>query len=185
MARIMKTLAAVFTIAFSACLVWQLLAPSAVVLALCITFGVTAYHFAVRLLVGGIVDGIFHNEMDWKKAWFQPRKFEKKLYEILRVKRWTKRVPTYAPKSFSLADHSWEELVMATCQAEIVHEIIIAVSFLPILMIIWFGEPFVFSLTSVIAAAIDGYFVVVQRYNRPRFITALKREEKRRENSER
>ena len=60
------------------------------------------------------------------------------------------------------------------CQAEIVHEIIIVLSFVPIIFSIWFGELLVFIITSVISALIDSIFVMLQRYNRSRIIKLIK-----------
>ncbi len=53
-------------------------------------------------------------------------------------------------------------------QAELVHRIIMILSFIPLLFIIPFGEPFAFILTSIAACFIDLFFVTIQRFNRPR-----------------
>jgi hypothetical protein len=56
------------------------------------------------------------------------------------------------------------------CQSEIVHEIIFVLSFMPILAIIWFGEPLAFIITSILSALFDLMFVIMQRYNRNRIL---------------
>lgn len=142
-------------------------------LALCITFGVFAYHFVMRLIVGYTVHAILRNRMNTGCRWFRPLRFEAQLYRWLRVSKWKHRVPTFAPDTFSPREHSWEELAQATCQAEVVHEIIIALSFVPLSLIPRFGEPVVFILTSVAAAGIDLVFVILQRYNRPRILALV------------
>lgn len=147
---------------------------------LSITFGVCFYHFAMRLLVGGVINGLFHNRMNYRRAWFRPRRFEKRLYTLLQIRRWKGRLPTYSPETFSTALHSWEEIAMATCQAEVVHEVIALFSFLPLLLIIPFGTPIVFVVTSVLSALFDLAFVILQRYHRPMLIRLLNRQEKRR-----
>lgn len=142
-------------------------------LTLAITFGTIAYHFCMRLLVGLLVELRMHNRTDYRKQWYQLRPFEEKLYVKLGVKKWKDRMPTYEPGLFSLKEHSLEEIVGAMCQAEIVHEIIVLCSFLPILASIPFGELGVFIITSVLAAGFDAMFVMMQRYNRARIVKVI------------
>ena len=171
----MFVLTAVSAALFGLLLAVYVTAPSAVMLALCITFGVFAYHFVMRLLVGHTIHAIFRNRMNANCRWFRPLRFEAGLYARLRVSQWKRHVPTYAPDTFSPREHSWEELAQATCQAEVVHEIIIALSFAPLLLIPRFGEPVVFILTSLAAAGIDLTFVILQRYNRPRILALVRK----------
>ncbi|MBQ7760480.1 MAG: hypothetical protein IJ400_00345 [Clostridia bacterium] len=181
MAKGMKLIALFSTFFFIGLLVWYLIVPNSVLLSFTITLGVIAYHFLMRLLVGTIIDAIFKNNLNYNGFWFKPRKFEKKLYKLLRVRRWTKNIPTYSPETFDIKKHSWEEIAKATAQAEIVHEIIILLSFLPILLIIPFGTPLVFILTSVVSALFDSIFVIAQRYNRPKIVAYLNKLKKKAE----
>lgn len=144
-------------------------------LTLAITFGTIAYHFWMRLIVGGLVNRIMGNRVDYTKRWFQMRPFEEKLYKKLRVKKWKGKMPTYDPELFSVEKHSLAEIVQAMCQAEIVHEIIVVCSFVPLLAAIPFGTFSVFLITSLIAAWIDLMFVIMQRYNRPRVMRLVKK----------
>lgn len=146
-----------------------------VLLTLAITFGTIAYHFLMRLIVGGLINGLMHNRMDVSRPWFSEKKFEKKLYQKLRVKKWKGHMPTYDPEVFSAEKHSLDEIAQAMCQAETVHEVIFALSFLPLVATVWFGAFPVFLITSLCAAAFDGAFVIVQRYNRPRVLRLAKR----------
>lgn len=57
--------------------------PNVVILSMAITFGTISYHFLMRLIVGYIVNGIFHNRFNYNRKWFQEKKFEKRLYEVL------------------------------------------------------------------------------------------------------
>lgn len=84
-------------------------------------------------------------------------------------------MPTYDPKAFSLREHTYDEIAQAMCQSEVGHEMMMALSFLPLLVAIPFGAFGVFLITSVAAAGIDGMFVIMQRYNRPRMIRLAKR----------
>lgn len=185
MAKQFRLLTAVSGAAFLLALLWYGLSPAEPLLSLCISLGVVAYHLVMRLLVGTVINGVFHNRMDYTKRWFQPFAAEQKLYAFLRVKTWKVRVPAYAPDTFSLTLHSLDEIVQATCQAEIVHEIILLLSFLPLLLIIPFGETIleilVFIVTSLLAATIDLIFVITQRFNRPRLLKAANRAQRKRE----
>ena len=152
---------------------------SAFCLTLAITFGTISYHFVMRLLVGKIVDQVMDNKADYNKKWYQLHSFEKPLYDILKVKRWKGKMPAYAPQLFDTKEHSLDEIVQAMCQAEIVHEIIVPLSFLPLLTVPLFGSFGVFLITSILAAAFDLMFVIMQRYNRPRIIRILRRNHKK------
>lgn len=140
-----------------------------------ISFGTTAYHFCMRFAVAGIVNAVMQNRADYRAERYRLRAWEKKLYDRIRVKRWKNLLPTYRTEFFDPRLHSWEEIAQATCQAETVHAIIVALSLLPIVCIAWFGEPVVFIVTSVLAAVLDLPFVIAQRYNRARIVKLIRR----------
>lgn len=151
--------------------------PHGWILSCAISFGTTAYHFTMRLLVGHLVLRITGYAFDYRSRWFSPRKWEPAFYRTLRVKSWKHGIPTYDPSAFSLKEHALAEVIRNMCGAEIVHEIIIVLSFVPLFFHILFGEFLVFLITSVLAALYDSIFVVVQRYNRPRLIRILHKQE--------
>ena len=68
-----------------------------------------------------------------------------------------------------------DEIAQATCQAELGHETIAVLSFLPILAGNWFGAYPVFVITSILSALFDLMFVAMQRYNRQRIVRLIKR----------
>ncbi len=144
-------------------------------LSLSITCGTFAYHFVMRLLTGLIFRKVMRNRADYRKRWYQVGKREQALYEKLGVKRWKNRLPAYDASLFDPRLHTWEEIAQAMCQAELVHETIAVLSFLPIAAGRWFGAFPVFILTSVLAAAFDLMFVILQRYNRQRVLRILDR----------
>ena len=146
-------------------------------LSLAITFGTFSYHFLMRLLVGGIVNAVMKNTADCYNPWFRVSEREARLYEKLGVKRWKGRMPTYDPALFDPKKRSWSEIAQATCQAEVVHENIVLLSFLPLLAAIPFDSFLVFLLTSLAAALFDGIFVILQRYNRPRLLRLASRKQ--------
>ena len=174
MARFMKWAAVFFfllTAAFiglSFCNKWAL--PFA------ITFGTCFYHFAMRLLVGHILNSIIKNKADYRKPWYQLRPFEAKFYKWLKVKKWKGNMPTYDPGVFDPKLHSWVEIAQAMCQAELVHEVIVLLSFLPLFAAIPFGAFPVFLITSLLSAMYDFSFVIMQRYNRPRILKFIEKE---------
>lgn len=139
-----------------------------------VTFGTIFYHLAMRLVIGSLVDAKYHNQMDYTKKWFQEKPFEKTLYKKLNVRKWKKHLPTLNPQDFDLKNRSVEEIIQVMCQAEVVHELIMPFSFVPIVFSIWFGSLEVFVITSCLSFLFDGMFVIMQRYNRPRLIRLLK-----------
>lgn len=152
--------------------------PNTVILSIAITFGTISYHFLMRLAVGYVVNGIFHNKFNYKRKWFQEKKFEKRLYEVLRVKKWKDKMPTFAPEMLDLKVHTWEEIAGAMCQSEVVHSIIVVLCFVPILATLIWGKFWVFFITSVLSAGVESLFVIMQRYNRPRVIKMIKKTKK-------
>ena len=139
-------------------------------LAAAITFGTISYHLCIRLLIGCVYDQLLANKANYRRNWYRLRSWEKKLYKALRVKRWKTKMPAYDKTLFDLRLHSLDEIAGAMCQAELVHETAILFSFVPLLFSVWFGELGIFAATSVIAAALDLPFAIVQRYNRDRII---------------
>lgn len=135
-----------------------------------VTFGTTAYHFIIRLLVGVVVDKIMQNKADYRKRWYKVSDFEMKLYQKIKVKKWKNYMPTFNPDTFDISKHSWEEIIQATCQSEIVHEIDVIVSFFPVVASIWFDSFGVFLITSMGGALFDFMFVIMQRFNRRRIL---------------
>lgn len=138
-----------------------------------VTFGTCFYHFAMRLLVGHILNHTMGNRADYTKRRYQLRPFEIRLYKALKVKKWKGSMPTYDPSLFDPKLHSWDEIAQAMCQAEVVHETIAVLSFLPLLAAIPFGSFGVFLITSLLAAMYDLLFVIMQRFNRPRVLKCM------------
>lgn len=173
---VMKSIAAGSGLATIAFAVLYRFFPADWIYSMAITFGTTFYHFAMRLLVGTIVP-LFTGNANPEQSWFLPHRWEEPLYRKLGVKNWKKDLPTYDPGQFDLRMHSLEQVIRNMCNAEVVHEVIILFSFLPLLFAIPFGTFPVFLITSILAALYDSIFVVAQRYNRPRLVKILKKKE--------
>ena len=142
-----------------------------------ISFGTTAYHFVMRLAVGYLLLKLTNYDFDYHHFWFQPRKWEPALYKKLQVRKWKGKIPTYAPSQFSIEEQSLHRIIQNMCGAELVHEIIMVLSFLPLLTVPVWGEFWVFLITSLLAALFDSIFVLAQRYNRPRLVRIYERQE--------
>lgn len=140
------------------------------------SLGITALTFftqiALRFICAAII-GLFHFNYDYCNWWFREKKWERPLYKALDIKRLKKNVPTYNPEEFDFEKLSVEEILHNNCHAEVVHEFIAVMSYLPVLYSLRFGALPVFLATSVLASGFDLYFVAVQRYNRPRFVRLM------------
>ena len=129
MSRVMKIISIVTIISTIIFSYIYITINKGIYLTLAISFGTTAYHFIMRLIIGYIVNGILHNKVKYNNIYFKSKKFEQKIYKIIKVKKWKDKMPTYNPEFYSTEKHSLEEIAMVTCQAEIVHELIIIFSF--------------------------------------------------------
>lgn len=148
-------------------LLWKLLALR-MMLSLFITAGTVCYHMSIRLIIGFCFDRYMNNRANLQCRWYQTAPWEMWLYQKLRVRQWKGRMPVYDSALFDLQQHTWTEIAGAMCQAELVHEVNAAVSFVPLLFSVWVGAFPIFLITSIIAAGFDLLFAVIQRYNRPR-----------------
>ena len=151
---------------------------NAIIEIITITVGVTLYHFLMRLAVGAIVNLIMKNKANHKSIWFREKSFERKFYNLLRVQKWKKYIPTYSPDTFDTNQKTVKEIVGATCQAEIVHEVIMVLSLLPIAAIPFLGGAAAIITTSFLSMLIDAVFVILQRYNRPMLVRVMERFDK-------
>lgn len=147
-------------------------------LAAAISFGMCAYHMAIRFLAPAILSVVFHRKYNEKSRWFRQRSWELKWYRFLRVKKWKGKAITYDPSEFSLKIHTIEEIINNMCHAELVHELIMVLSFTSLFFAIPFGSWEIFLVTAILAAAVDGMFVVIQRFNRPRLILLAEKEKR-------
>ena len=173
----MKSLAAGTTLAWAIFTVLCFCIDAPWVLPTAITFGTTAYHLLMRLAVGYIIPKVTNYNFDYRSRWFLPRQWESGFYRKINVRGWKGKIPTYAPIQFSLRENTLHRVIQNTCGAEIVHEVIMVLSFLPLLVIPVFGAWPVFLITSVCAALYDSIFVMAQRYNRPRLVRIYEKQE--------
>ncbi|MBB1080339.1 hypothetical protein H5S09_10555 [Limosilactobacillus sp. STM2_1] len=156
----------------------NLLFSSQFLLELAITLLVIFYHFTMRLVVGNVLEP--HLKLTDTSWWFKVRLWEQHLYRLLKVKKWKRLLPTYAPAKYNLQQHSLTQIGHTMILAEADHEIMFLLSYLPLILIIPFGAPVIFICTSIIASLIEVPFVILQRYNRYRLLKLLHRQVSRR-----
>ena len=135
------------------------------------------YHFWVRIIMGN-VSKLFKKHINYKQWWFKEKSFEKGLYKLLHVKEWKDKALTYNPESFSLKEHSLEEIANTMVKSEVDHWINEVISLSTLLFIIPWGKAWAFVISAIAAMIFDSQFIIIQRYNRPRILKVLKREEK-------
>lgn len=136
------------------------------------------YHFWVRIIMGNI-SKLFKKHLSYKQWWFKEKKFEKGLYKFLKVKEWKGKALTYNPESFSVKDNSLETLANTMTKSEWDHWMNELISVCSIFFAFIFKVTVIPFLISAIAAMIfDSQFIVIQRYNRPRIVKLLERQER-------
>lgn len=140
---------------------------------LAITAMTICYHFTIRLVIGNITGCVKLSKFNPTAACYRERKFERKLYKALRVKKWKGFAPTYDKSVFSL-DNTPLDIARATCRAETTHVLCAAASLASICLTIWFNALPAFLITAILRACADLVFIVIQRYNRPRLIKLAK-----------
>lgn len=146
---------------------------SAVVLWVGIVTFMILYHFGLRIFMGEITKRI---RIDYKHSWYKPRRFEKKLYKLLRVRRWKDKVLTFDPAAYDFETRTYEQLATTMAKSELDHWINEIISVVSILFILLWGCWPAFVITAVAAMLFDAQFIIVQRYNRPIVVRVMERE---------
>ena len=126
----------------------------------------------------GNISKLFKKHLNYKQKWFKERKFEKKLYKFLHVKDWKDKALTYNPESFSMKEHSLEEIANTMAKSEVDHWINEVISLSTLLFIIPWGLFWAFSISAIASMIFDSQFIIIQRYNRPRIVKLLERKNK-------
>jgi len=128
------------------------------------------FHFGGRIFMGEVSKRFKINQNHW---WFREKPFERKLYELLRVKKWKGRALTFDPQAFSLKDHSLSEIAATMTKSETDHWINELISLVSVFFALIWGQWWIFLLTAAAAMIFDAQFIVIQRYNRPRVLKLL------------
>ncbi|MBR6504819.1 MAG: hypothetical protein IKT41_03810 [Clostridia bacterium] len=133
------------------------------------------YHFWLRIIMGNVTK-LFQKRINYKLWWFKERRFETKLYEFLRVKKWKGKALTYNPELFSLKNYSLEEIANTMTKAEVDHWVNEIISLTSLIFILLWGAWKVFIIQAIVAMIFDSQFIIIQRYNRPRIVKILEKE---------
>ena len=132
------------------------------------------YHLWLRIIMGNVTK-LF--KISYTQPWFHEKAFEKKLYELLRVKKWKDKALTYNPELFSLKDNSLQSIANTMSKAETDHWVNELISLSTLFFGLIFGSGFVaFLITAIAAMLFDGQFIVIQRYNRPRVVRLIEKQ---------
>ena len=132
----------------------------------------------LTLLAEQMPRGIYN----YKKWLYRERKWEEggRIYErVFFVKKWKSRLPDigdflkwrFSKKHLAgtKSDYLYRFLI-ESCKAELTHWMIILSSFL----FIFWGGLVTFSRILLLAAMLNGPYIIIQRYNRPRLVRLLK-----------
>ena len=136
---------------------------SGICFSLAVTFFTAFYHITMRLVTGYAV-----NHIKAEKKPFKISAAEMRFYKIIKLRNWKGKVPTYKKEMFSFEKNSYDEIYRNMANAQTGHEIMVLLSFVPLLLSKALDGFVPFLVTSVIAAMFDMQFVFVQRYNRAR-----------------
>lgn len=150
-----------------------------VILHIGIIAGTVAAHTLIMYISAPVVFLVFKKNFKYDSFWFRPKRFEKSLYNLLKVKKWKTRVPVYDSDEYSMETHTAKEIIMNTCHAEVVHEVILVASYLPILGGLAVSHWALLAVTSFLFSCCHLMFVVIQRYNRPRLVRLYERQRAR------
>ena len=138
------------------------------------------YHFWVRIIMGN-VSKLFKKHINYKQWWFREKRFEKEFYKLIRVKDWKGKALTYNPESFSLKDNSLEAIANTMTKSELDHWINEIISLSTLLFALIWVHFWIFLISALAAMIFDSQFIIIQRYNRPRVMRILKRQEKKKQ----
>ena len=134
------------------------------------------YHFGLRILFGNITSKF---NIDYSHPFYKPCKFEKKLYKLLRVRKWKDKVLTFEPDKYDFRNRTLEQLAQTMSKSELDHWINQIISLLSIFFIFIWGCAPAFIISAICAMIFDAQFIVVQRYNRPIVLRLMKTKERR------
>ena len=130
------------------------------------------YHFGLRILFGEITKRF---RINYNHPFYRQRSFEKKLYKLLRVRKWKDKVLTFEPDMYDFQSRTLSQLATTMSKSELDHWINEIISVFSIFFSIIWGVFPVFLMTAVLAMLFDAQFIIVQRYNRPIVLRLMKR----------
>lgn len=98
--------------------------PQRFLLTIVITLLVIFYQLGMRLIVGNWLEPRL--QLRPSAAWLKVGARERRLYRLLRVRRWKKWLPTYSPAKYDVRQHSLADIIKTMTYAEVDHELMAA-----------------------------------------------------------
>lgn len=139
-----------------------------------VTCFTTIYHLSMRLVMG-VVSNIFRvNHNQW---WFREKNFEAGMYKLLRVKNWKGKALTFRPDLYDTKNRTLTQIADTTAKSELDHWINVLISVSTLCFALIWGQLWIFALTAFFAALFDSQFILIQRYNRPRLVKLISKQE--------
>lgn len=130
------------------------------------------YHFGLRILFGEITKRF---NFDYNNRFFLQKPFEKKIFRILKVRKWKDKVLTFDPEAYDFKNRTLDELATTMCKSETDHWINEIISVLSVFFALLWGCFPVFLIQMIVAMLFDLQFIFVQRYNRPIVLRLMNR----------
>ncbi len=134
------------------------------------------YHLWMRLIMGN-VSKLF--KVSYKSWWFKEKSYESGLYSLLRVKNWKGKALTYNPELYDVKNRTLTQIADTTAMSELDHWINVGISSTTLLFGLIWGQLWIFALTAFLASLFDSQFIIIQRYNRPRLIKLIDRQNRK------
>lgn len=146
----------------------------------------------VEILIDGICAKIIHGlndkHFDYSLKIYKQRKFEKKLFKIIKIHEWKDKIPEIGKMACNFGKDKLEDssdisylnlFIKETCVGEMVHLFsmifgILVIFILPINYWLWIGL-----IVCIINIVLNIPLLLIQRYNRPRLLLLLKRANKK------
>ena len=134
------------------------------------------YHFGLRILMGFVTKKL---KISYAHPWYKSRRFEKKLYRLLKVRNWKDKVLTFEPDKYDFKNRTLPQLATTMAKSELDHWINELISVISILFAFIWGCAPAFVITAILAMLFDAQFIIVQRYNRPIVLRLMRAREER------
>lgn len=130
------------------------------------------FHFGGRIFMGEMTKKL---KINYNHPFYKQRKFEKKLYKILRVRKWKDKVLTFEPEMYDFQNRTLPQLATTMAKSELDHWINEIISIISIFFTLIWGCFPAFFISAVLAMIFDAQFIIVQRYNRPIVLRLMQR----------
>ena len=137
-----------------------------------------SYHIIVRIIWGMAVEHTPLDKFNPDNKLYQSRGFETAYFKKVKVRNWKDNMPVAHPQRWDVREREMEDIIKSSCQAEIDHEGNIILSLITIFFAYDASSFRMLLFTALSASFVDYLFVLIQRFNRPRFVRYAERLER-------